>query len=120
MTVYTLRLPWAERILHANQNLHWADQNRRRQTVRHLVKTYAKIGRLPKGVGFADVTLTWHPKARYRTDANNLEPMLKPALDGLVDYGLIPDDTPEYVDARCRIGEPQLPAHFLLTIEVPE
>jgi crossover junction endodeoxyribonuclease RusA len=76
------------------------------------------LAKLPKGCEKVDVTLTWHPRARFRTDALNLAPMLKAATDGLVDYGLIPDDTPQYITEHCRIGEPAQPAHFLLDIEV--
>jgi hypothetical protein len=118
MTAYQIRLPWKERILHANQRLHWAEKNRRTQTVRAVVASYADLAKLPKGCDQVRVTLTWRPARRYRTDSDNLFPLLKAGLDGLVDYGLVPDDNSRHVESRCRIGEPAQPAHFLLDIEV--
>ena len=53
------------------------------------------------------VRLHYQPKNRIRRDADNLVATLKPAIDGLVVAGIVPDDSPEYVDwSAPRIHEP--------------
>jgi crossover junction endodeoxyribonuclease RusA len=127
VTEYTIILPWGTRILHANQCLHWAEHNRRVQAVRKTVYVSALLGKYPKSVPHATITLTWHPPRAYRTDAENLAPLLKACVDGLalgtgktLGYGLTADDTPQYVTTRCVIGEPIPQGKLLLHIEVPE
>jgi crossover junction endodeoxyribonuclease RusA len=127
MSEYRISLPWGERILHANQRLHWAEQNRRVQAVRKAVFVRALLGKLPKGVPHATITLTWHPPRAYQTDAENLAPLLKACVDGLTlgrgitkGYGLTLDDTPQHVTTHCLIGEPRRPGELLLHIEVAE
>ena len=43
------------------------------------------------------VTLHYRPRDNRRRDADNLVPTLKALCDGLVDAGLVPDDTPNYM-----------------------
>ena len=40
----------------------------------------------------------YRPRDKRRRDPSNLIATQKPILDGLVDAGLVPDDTPEYVN----------------------
>jgi Holliday junction resolvase RusA-like endonuclease len=44
-----------------------------------------------------DVTMTWEVADRRRRDAENPVATLKALCDGLVDAGIVPDDTPEYM-----------------------
>lgn len=53
------------------------------------------------------VRLHYRPKNRIRRDADNLVATLKPAIDGLVVAGVVPDDSPQYLDwSAPRIHEP--------------
>lgn len=51
----------------------------------------------------ADVTLEWVVVDKRRRDEDNMFATLKPLADGLVDAGIVPDDTPEYMLKACRI-----------------
>ena len=58
------------------------------------------------------------PRDRLRRDQDNLVPTLKPCIDGLVDAGVIPDDTPEYVSWRVVIDLPDRnDPHLLLVVK---
>jgi hypothetical protein len=43
------------------------------------------------------VTLTWHVATNRRRDDDNVVPTLKAMCDGLVDAGVVPDDTDAYM-----------------------
>jgi crossover junction endodeoxyribonuclease RusA len=82
--------------LTANQRLHWAEKNRRTQMVREHVAwraREAKVGAQEHVV----VQLHFVPPDRRHRDPANLTATQKPAVDGLVDAGVVPDDTPRYV-----------------------
>jgi Holliday junction resolvase RusA-like endonuclease len=48
-------------------------------------------------VGRVEVTMIWTVKDRRRRDAENPVSTLKALCDGLVDAGIVPDDTPEFM-----------------------
>lgn len=50
-----------------------------------------------------DVTMTWTVKDRRRRDAENPVATLKALCDGLVDAGIVPDDTPEYMHKNMPV-----------------
>lgn len=52
-----------------------------------------EIGELNK----CRVELTWYVRDKRRRDEENPVATLKPFCDGLVDAGVVPDDTPEYM-----------------------
>lgn len=54
-------------------------------------------------LALADVTLEWVNVDKRRRDEDNMFATLKPLADGLVDAGIVPDDTPEYMLKSCRI-----------------
>lgn len=53
----------------------------------------ARATHIPE-LGRCRVRLTWFVNTRYRRDADNIVSTLKAACDGLVDAGIVPDDTP--------------------------
>lgn len=68
-------------------------------------------------------TLVWYAPDRRARDADNPVATLKPVCDGLVDAGLVPDDTPEWIDKRpvrivYRKGEPGVELHIETRAEV--
>lgn len=89
---FTLELPKLADWLNLNVNLHWAPRNKRAQAWRHGAHIMARQARLPKGLLRVQVDAFVWKKTRVRYDPHNLMATLKPVIDGLVDYGLIPDD----------------------------
>lgn len=65
--------------------------------VRLTATVLAEQAQLPKGAGHAVVELHYRPKDRRRRDTDNLIATAKPCFDGLVDYGLVPDDVPQHM-----------------------
>lgn len=49
------------------------------------------------------VTLIYTPKDRRRRDPLNLVATLKLIEDGLVDAGIVPDDTPDYLESQMPL-----------------
>lgn len=94
--------PW----LNANDRQHWRAKAGRVAVWRDAGHTYAKVHRLPK-LGAAYIIAHLRFPDRRRRDAANYQPTLKAIVDGLVDYGLIPDDSTKHLDGPdIRIGEP--------------
>jgi crossover junction endodeoxyribonuclease RusA len=50
-----------------------------------------------------DVTLTWFTTIKRVRDEDNMALLLKSLCDGLVDAGVVPDDSPEFMGKACRI-----------------
>lgn len=82
--------------LSANQRLHWRRKAEVTAAVRDGVAWRAKAAR----IGAQDhilVRLHFAPQDRRRRDASNLMPVQKAAVDGLVEAGVVPDDTARWV-----------------------
>jgi hypothetical protein len=63
----------------------------------------ARLPRLPSAHIVAELRFT----DRRRRDPHNFMPTIKAVVDGLVDYGLLPDDSAAYlVGPDVRLGEP--------------
>jgi hypothetical protein len=88
--------------------------------VRHATHWAAAAKRVPKGCTRASVVLTYYPTTNRQRDTDNLFATLKPCLDGLVDYGLVPDDNDRYILSQCRIGEVLKRGALTLTLDVTE
>lgn len=90
---WRLELPYVKPPLSLNDRrprmVIWRDQHNLRNQVRYLARA-AKIPRLDR----IDVALHYEPTDRRTRDQDNLVATLKPAIDGLRDYG------PRYRDAR--------------------
>jgi crossover junction endodeoxyribonuclease RusA len=105
--------------LTANQRLHWAEKARRTRKVRESVCWRARQ-QMMTPQSYVIVQLHFRPNDKRRRDPANLVPTQKPAVDGLVDAGVIPDDTPEYVgELMPVIHEPTgWPASMWLAVSV--
>jgi crossover junction endodeoxyribonuclease RusA len=91
-----------ERCLTMNQRLHWAQKSKISRLWRDAACEWAEASfcrchqmPLPPCL----VTVHIPVKGNRRRDPHNYFPTVKPIVDGLVDAGLWPDDTPEWV--RC-------------------
>lgn len=80
--------------LNANKigSMHWAPRAELIKNWRNLAHLKARQHRLPKGLHRVMIQAYIHKTNNQKYDAHNLMPTLKPIVDGLVDYGLIPDD----------------------------
>jgi crossover junction endodeoxyribonuclease RusA len=79
-----------------NQRLHWRDQRARARTIREAAAWRVKALRLGT-LAHVSVQLHYATGDNRRRDSDNLVPTMKPAVDGLVDAGLVPDDDPAHV-----------------------
>lgn len=107
---WTLRIPAPGRWLNANSRSDRRAQTPDRRAWREAGHVYARQARLPK-LGRAHIVATLRfADRRVRRDPHNYYPTLKAIIDGLIDYGLLPDDSHEYLTGPdIRLGEP-LPA----------
>jgi crossover junction endodeoxyribonuclease RusA len=94
--VRVIRLPWTTPPLSLNERTHWARKARTTREVRQITQWLAQSHRIPPRRRIA-VRLLYTPRDLRRRDADNLTPVLKAVCDGLVDAGVVPDDTPDYM-----------------------
>lgn len=78
--------------INTNDRDHWATRSRKTKAWRNITHWVAKAERLPQGLDHATIIGYVHKTNGAAYDAHNLMPTLKAIMDGLVDYGLIPDD----------------------------
>jgi crossover junction endodeoxyribonuclease RusA len=97
VSVITLPLPYDKPPLSMNQRMHWAEKARVTANVREAAFYLALSHKMPKNVAHASIQLHYAPKVHRRADPVNLTPTSKALVDGLIDYGLCPDDDPRYV-----------------------
>ena len=92
-------------LLTSNQRLHWAVKAERTKLIRHRAYIAARDAITPMEAAHLTVGITW-PDRRER-DAHNIIPTLKAAIDGIVQAGLLPDDSDRYLtgpDLRVMSG----------------
>ena len=80
----------------ANHRYHWAKKAKLTKAIRHEAHIRAKAMRL-NPTKHAHVRLFYRPADNRRRDPSNLMPTQKALVDGLVDAGVVPDDTPQFV-----------------------
>lgn len=101
-TYQTITLGYQRPPLTANQRMHWAKRARITRKVRadmawRLKAVGLRRKPLEKGQKLR-VQLVYIPGTNRRRDTDNLWPTLKAICDGIVDAGLVPDDTPEWME----------------------
>lgn len=98
---YTVALPWTAPPLSMNdRGVSAGAAFAKAKTIRGIRDDIAKlaaVAELPRAVGHATVTLHYRPRDNRRRDTDNLTATAKPIYDGLVDYGLVPDDVPQHM-----------------------
>ena len=104
--------------LSENYTMGWRQKSRWVKSLRRQAAVEARSLGLA-GFGPCTVTLTWFVKTRHKRDAENPVPTLKAFCDGLVDAGLVPDDTPDLMHKRMPVihYDPTCTPHLELTIE---
>lgn len=88
---------------------------------RALALTNAMAADLPRNLGLVHIVAHVIKPTNRAYDAHNLAPTVKAAIDGLVDYGLIPDDTNAHlIGPDLRQGGKGDPAIVLTITELEE
>lgn len=92
MTQWDIRLPYKRPPLSLNdRDGHWAVTAKKRKEVRSTSALLARQASIPR-LDTARVRLVWLVSDRRRRDRENITATLKPAIDGLVDAGVVEDD----------------------------
>lgn len=100
----TIELPAGLPVLSLNDRLHWRKRHERGNAIREAAWALAMQQRAPR-LERAAITVTYQPPDRRRRDADNMAASGKPAIDGLILAGVLPDDNAAHVTAvRYRIG----------------
>jgi crossover junction endodeoxyribonuclease RusA len=84
--------PW----LNANDRGHWRKRNGTIKAWRDAAHIYARQAKLPL-LGKAHIVAELRFADRRRRDPHNYFPTVKACVDGLVDYGLLADDSSEFL-----------------------
>lgn len=102
---WTLTIPAPAIWLNANQRTDLRRQTPDRRAWRDAGRVYAMQAKLPKLLRAHILAELRFADARHR-DVHNLYPTIKALVDGLIDYGLLPDDSHQYlVGPDLRYGE---------------
>lgn len=89
-----------------NSRGHWTERAETVAAWRLVAKNEANR-LLPKRLGRVAITLTMTPADRRRRDPDGIVGALKPIIDGLVDAGVLADDSWRHVaSVTCRIDDP--------------
>lgn len=97
MTTWTMPLSYDKPPLTLNQRGHWAKTDQHRKALRAWAKVSARKIGVPTGLGHITTRLHYQAPDRRRRDEDNLIATAKPLWDGLVDAGIVPDDTSAYM-----------------------
>src|SRR5699024_9235992 len=92
--------------INANKRYHWARKAELTRYWRNMAAPMATAAKAPT-LERAHVTLTFHRADKRDFDPSNLSPTSKACVDGLVDAGVVPDDSRRVVVGPDeRYGEP--------------
>lgn len=76
--------------------------------IRETACILAKAADLPKDLDYVVCELHYQPRDNRRRDTDNLTATAKPIYDGLVDFGLVPDDIPRWMAKREPVIHPAI------------
>ena len=93
MKLTIIEVPASQIITSNNERGHWAIRSGAKKALRHQAHLKAKTARLPKDLQRVHITVYIDYPDRRRRDAHNLYPTVKPIIDGLVDAGVLIDDS---------------------------
>jgi len=95
---WVVRLPWDKPPASANDRDHWRVKARKVRAIRDTAAALVLLTHPDVASCRIAVGLTYVPRDKRRRDPDNLVvPLFKALVDGIVDAGIVPDDTPEYV-----------------------
>ncbi|ANA85292.1 RusA-like Holliday junction resolvase [Gordonia phage BritBrat] len=108
MSTHRIDLPWTKPPLSMNDRGYTKGAAMAKSAltarIRQQVQLLAVLHQLPRNVAHTSVQLHYRPCDNRRRDTDNLVATLKPICDALAagtkthpGYGLVPDDTPQYM-----------------------
>lgn len=101
MTATVVRFDRPDKLMSMNDRPHWSVQRRQAKTWRRAAAWAAitQLGTSPDARmrGASIVSITLPVQGAHKRDPHNYFPTVKHIIDGLVDAGIWPDDTPEWV-----------------------
>lgn len=121
---WEIRLPWSVPPASANDRDHWRVKADKVRSIR-VAAAWAVADAMsrwpfqaPASPCRIAVGLTYVPRDKRRRDPDNLVvPLFKALCDGIVDAGIVPDDTPAYmVRSMPQILPPDGDPRLILTI----
>lgn len=119
---FRISLPWFTPPLSLNDRHGRHAHARIAREVRSSAHWLAKSHRLPRGCKHVTVELHYRPSTNRKRDTDNLTATAKPIYDGLVDAGVVADDTPDRMTKREPIIHPadttSLRGHLWLVVTV--
>jgi hypothetical protein len=103
----------------ANDRLHWAAKAKRNARIREAAALAASG--LPRFTRAHIIAHIGYPRAG-RADPSNAFPVIKAALDGLVDAGIFPDDDSEHIIGPTfrRDTDTKKPGAWRVRLEIQE
>ena len=102
-SAFVIRVPKAGELMTMNQRKHWSWVSKQKRAWRDATCTVAMgtPGLVFPNAGFRSIVRCVLPVTQLRRrDPHNYYPTVKPIVDGLVDAGVWPDDTPDFVETR--------------------
>ena len=94
MNSYLVELPVGMQLINANDRDHWRKSAGKTATIRSVARGQAKgIPRLGK----VKIKVIYYAPDNRRRDTTNLFPSVKAAVDGIVDAGVLKDDSDKFV-----------------------
>lgn len=114
--------PLPPRVLHPNARPHWAERARVAAQYRSDVAAYLKAALAGRSLQFARawLDLEYVFASNRRRDDDGLAAFWKNGRDAIVDCGIVPDDSTEYLCMRrltWRRVQPGEPPGVIVTIE---
>lgn len=104
--------------LNLNDRGHWATKDQHRKALRYEAAMRAR-SQIPRGLPHIHTRLFYRPPDRRRRDEDNLIATAKPCWDGIVDAGVVKDDTSEFMTKYMpKIVPPVKGKRPLLWLEV--
>ncbi|RRQ26295.1 hypothetical protein DK926_18790 [Rhodococcus sp. Eu-32] len=127
--IFTIELPWTTPPLSMNDRGASVQAARAKAAqiaqIRSDVYVLARSVKLPRNAGHAVVQLHYRPGTNARRDTDNLVATLKPICDGLAadtthrtGYGLVPDDTPQFMSKPEPIIHQHRKGHARMWLEI--
>lgn len=104
MNTWTLTPNWSKPPLNMNDRMHYQVKARHTASIRTTAYLLARQAHIP-ACEHVEVAMVWTVPTRGRRDAENPVATLKPFCDGLVDAGVVPDDTPEFMTKLMPVIE---------------
>jgi crossover junction endodeoxyribonuclease RusA len=114
---YLVEMPVGMQLINANDRDHWRKSAGKTATIRSVARGQAKgIPRLGK----VKIRVIYYAPDNRRRDTTNLFPSVKAAVDGIVDAGVLKDDSDKFVIGyEILRGSHNIP-RGQLTIEIIE